>query len=97
MLDRACQRRLWYALLVLDSLGVVLQEPYYGTLLELSRCNDFVGRCMMLAPLDVSHTGHTRCNHRLDEVPHVAEHNTKAQNWICLARLGLHGLDLHAL
>jgi hypothetical protein len=97
MLDRSCQRCLWYALLVLDSLWVVLQESYYRTLLELSRCNDFVGRCTMLAPLDVSHTERTRCNHRLDEVPHIAQHNTEAQNWVCIARLGLHGLDLHAL
>lgn len=42
-------------------------------------------------------TGRTGRNHGLDEVADVAQDDAEALHRVRLARLGLHGLDLHAL
>lgn len=43
------------------------------------------------------HIQHTGRDHRLDEVANVTQYDAEALYGICFARLGLHGLDLHAL
>jgi len=39
----------------------------------------------------------TSRNHRLDEVSDVAQNDTETLHRVCIASLGLHSLDLHAL
>lgn len=84
-------------LLVLDLLWIILQEPHDRALLQLSRGHDVVCSYIESASLLQVRGQRTRGDHGLNEVADIAQHNAEALDGIHIARLGLHGLDLHAL
>lgn len=86
-----------HTLFLLHLLGIVFQQPHNRSFLELSRGYDVIGSWVSLAMLLVSEDIRTRCKHRLNEIPDIAQDDTKPLHRIRVSSFGFHRLDLDTL
>jgi len=86
-------------LFVLNLLRIILQQSHNGTLLQKSRCDNFVSRYNRLTNYIqvLLVAARTSRDHGLNEVSDIAEYNTEPLYGIRISSLGLHGLYLDTL